>query len=66
MDDPKLAAELLRKHNPYDAQVMGRRMLRDWGLSVPQRANIANEELDWSVPKSRSTPMPQNTTCGPA
>ena len=29
MDDPKLVAELLRKHNPYDAHVMGRRMLRD-------------------------------------
>lgn len=45
MDDPKLAAELLRKHNPYDTQVMGRRMLRKWGLRVPQLANIVNEEL---------------------
>lgn len=45
MDDPKLAAELLRKHNRYDAQVMGRRMLRKWGLRVPQLANILNEEL---------------------
>lgn len=45
MDDPKLAAELLRKHNPYDAQVMGRRFLRKFGLRVPQLANIVNEEL---------------------
>lgn len=45
MDDPKLAAELLRKHNPYDAEVMGRRFLRKFGLRVPQLANIVNEEL---------------------
>ncbi|MFC3290091.1 hypothetical protein [Paracoccus aerius] len=45
MDDPKLAAELLRKHNPYDAQVMGRQMLRKWSLRVPQLANILNEDL---------------------
>lgn len=31
MDNPKLAAELLREHNCYDAQVMGRRLLRKWG-----------------------------------
>ena len=45
MDDPKLAAELLRKHNPYDAEVMGRRLLRKWGLRVPHLANIVNEQL---------------------
>lgn len=45
MDNPALAAELLRKHNPYDAQIMGRRFLRKWGLRVPQLANIVNEEL---------------------
>lgn len=45
MDDPKLAAELLRKHNPYDAQVMGRSFLRKFGLRVPQLATIVSEEL---------------------
>lgn len=45
MDDPTLAAALLRKHNPYDAQLMGRRFLRSHGLRVPQLANIVNEEL---------------------
>ncbi len=45
MDDPTLAAALLRKHNPYDAQMMGRRFLRSHGLRVPQLANIVNEEL---------------------
>ena len=45
MDDPKLAAELLRQHNPYDAQVMVRRVRRKWGLRVPQLADIMNEEL---------------------
>ncbi|WP_090745935.1 hypothetical protein [Paracoccus tibetensis] len=45
MDDPKLAVELLRKRNPYDAEVMGRRFLRKWGLRVPQLAKIVNEEL---------------------
>lgn len=45
MDDPKLAAELQRKHNPYSTQVMGPRMLRKWGLRAPQLANIVNEEL---------------------
>lgn len=45
MDDPALAAELLRKYNPYDAQVMGRRFLRKYGLRVPQLANIVNNEV---------------------
>lgn len=45
MDDPQLAAELLRKYNPYDAQVMGRRFLRKYGMRVPQLANIVNNEV---------------------
>lgn len=45
MDDPQLAAELLRKYNPYDAQVMGRRFLRKYGLRVPQLANMINNEV---------------------
>ncbi|MDN3711931.1 hypothetical protein QWZ10_09045 [Paracoccus cavernae] len=45
MDDPSLAASLLRKYNPRDAELMGRRLLRKWGLRIPHLANIVNEQI---------------------
>ena len=35
MEHPKLAAELLHKHNPCDTQVAGWRFLQPWELRLP-------------------------------
>ncbi|MFC3571593.1 hypothetical protein [Paracoccus simplex] len=54
MDDPALAAALLRKYNPHDTQVMGRRLLRKFGARVPHLANIVNEELGGYSPEDQA------------
>ena len=54
MDDPTLAAALLRKYNPHDTQVMGRRLLRKFGARVPHLANIVNEELGGYSPEDQA------------
>lgn len=53
MDDPQLAAELLRKLSPHDVEIMGRRFLRKFGARVPHLANIVNEELGGYSPRTK-------------